>query len=1030
VTKPKVTKTTHTLPFDRLDPKCLWLVDAEGYLDVQHYGLTGNEQGRDIIAKKNNGASLDLWYFQAKREKRDVGKVKLKREVDKIVNHWRNHPTFRPAGIVFISASTISSDTRDAVTEYCLSFGLTADYWAHTELDLRVKKYSAIIREFFDIGERDTAKAEDYRYWLIDLREYVVRRQLQSGVFVLNRPLLPLQTRSANDEVAISPVYKIRWLSPSNSAEDQTTTTTEFQQLFNTLKRRVLLLGEPGAGKTTTLMLFADRLISQRLGNTEMPLPIYIPLSSWKGETPLIDWIQSIANLPPAARNDITRGNVVLLLDGFDELRDDPDPILVVKSEAEVEEDWYFNDTGEVMRVASQTQDDSKTTEKGIQEKFLEAFRELSGIPILITCRERDYHYFKQKVGSKLSLEAAVVIESLSDTQLEIYLEEYPALWDALSKDKDLRDVVRTPLMLRLFTDAYSEIPDEARTVVKDISTSPTEIKEQIIQAFVERRYEYETLRLEGASNLPKLSEIQTVLGELAVREIVYQWYNLEITLQKLLGDRTESFMNLCHDMHIIQYTPEDRTTFSHRLIRDYFAVPELFRGLEKWNVERETIIGLGRLKERRVVSKLTKLLQLERYNFDRREIIRALGEIGDPFPVSSLIALLATTDQEKQREVEWALAKIGVAAKQELIDALKTNHIEIRASVAWIIARVKIHEGTDELIACLRRSKKRIKLPLIGFISGYLDLNSRWRNPSGVPLKYMEKDVDRDIYAYCGALTNLQESSVTPLVELYRTAELLLKQAAIWSLARMNYDERVVDILVSALEDSDDVIRSFAAAGLGWLKAHKARESLIAALNRERGYSNASGTVFNSVLWALGCTADDIIVSYLLRVLAATPEGDKFRQYCILGSLGISGNSIAFDGLLPYLDAEDDYVRSVATQAISRLRVPAVLGRLTKLMFDPDYDVQRKAATGIAMLRNMDAAHVLIANLPKVQEGIRYYIFTGLIHMQDKRILDLLYPILETDSMKEMRQGIENAIRRIERDEFENEFEDAFFIE
>jgi HJR/Mrr/RecB family endonuclease len=53
--KPSITGTTHTLPFDKLSPRdferlCLWLVEREGYECAEHLGAAGSEQGRDVVA--------------------------------------------------------------------------------------------------------------------------------------------------------------------------------------------------------------------------------------------------------------------------------------------------------------------------------------------------------------------------------------------------------------------------------------------------------------------------------------------------------------------------------------------------------------------------------------------------------------------------------------------------------------------------------------------------------------------------------------------------------------------------------------------------------------------------------------------------------------------------------------------------------------------------------------------------------------------------------------------------------------------
>jgi len=61
------TRTTHTLPFDKLSPRnferlCLWLVEREGYQRAEHLGASGSEQGRDVVAWREGA----LWAFRRK----------------------------------------------------------------------------------------------------------------------------------------------------------------------------------------------------------------------------------------------------------------------------------------------------------------------------------------------------------------------------------------------------------------------------------------------------------------------------------------------------------------------------------------------------------------------------------------------------------------------------------------------------------------------------------------------------------------------------------------------------------------------------------------------------------------------------------------------------------------------------------------------------------------------------------------------------------------------------------------------------
>jgi CheY-like chemotaxis protein len=156
VKKPSVTGTTHTLPFEKLDPHeferlCLWLMQEEGYSRPEHFGYSGNDQGRDIMAYK--GASMEgeeLWCVQCKRCK-SMDATTLQREVDKLAELSRGRQDFRLHGIIFLVSCPISANTRDQVGQYCEDLGFLCEFWAHTELDMRVKKHPRLLEEFFQL---------------------------------------------------------------------------------------------------------------------------------------------------------------------------------------------------------------------------------------------------------------------------------------------------------------------------------------------------------------------------------------------------------------------------------------------------------------------------------------------------------------------------------------------------------------------------------------------------------------------------------------------------------------------------------------------------------------------------------------------------------------------------------------------------------------------------------------------------------------------------------------------------------------
>jgi len=149
--KPTITGTTHTLPFDKLSPReferlCLWLVEREGYERAEHLGAAGSERGRDIVAWREG----ELWAFQCKRVQRFGPKGALA-EIEKVLALAEDE---RPAALVFFVTCDVSANTRRQARTRCAE-EMECHFWAGTELDEKAKRHRDIMDEFFHADQTD-----------------------------------------------------------------------------------------------------------------------------------------------------------------------------------------------------------------------------------------------------------------------------------------------------------------------------------------------------------------------------------------------------------------------------------------------------------------------------------------------------------------------------------------------------------------------------------------------------------------------------------------------------------------------------------------------------------------------------------------------------------------------------------------------------------------------------------------------------------------------------------------------------------
>ena len=198
-------------------------------------------------------------------------------------------------------------------------------------------------------------------------------------------------------------------------------------EIFDELGRALLILGEPGSGKTITLLELARDLIARAEVDPSQPFPVVVNLATWiDPRQTLFDWLTNEISdkykIPAKfTRTWLEENRLLLLLDGFDEVR---------------------------------------AENRGACVKAINAFTREFGLPgVLVSSRLKEY----SELPVHLKLHSAIRLKPLTGDQIDAYSaragSKLAALQTILQKDLVLRDQARSPLMLSIMSMAYSMAP-------------------------------------------------------------------------------------------------------------------------------------------------------------------------------------------------------------------------------------------------------------------------------------------------------------------------------------------------------------------------------------------------------------------------------------------------------------------------------------------------------------------------------------------------------------------------------------------
>jgi CHAT domain/NACHT domain len=243
-------------------------------------------------------------------------------------------------------------------------------------------------------------------------------------------------------------------LETPNTGSEPVTAGRSFGEVFAEMGGSLLILGEPGSGKTVTLLELARDLLARAEQDPTRPIPVVFTLSSWTDPGReiagwLADELAAKYVIPKkVGQSWVSESRLLPLFDGLDEVRAEARSACV---------------------------------------EAINAFLQQSLTGVVVCCRLKEY----LELPARLALNGAIRLQPLSRGQVLAYLaaagERLAALNQLLQQDSAMLVEARSPLMLSLMVQAYQDLPVEALAIAG--AESLADRRKKLMDAYVARMF-------------------------------------------------------------------------------------------------------------------------------------------------------------------------------------------------------------------------------------------------------------------------------------------------------------------------------------------------------------------------------------------------------------------------------------------------------------------------------------------------------------------------------------------------------------
>ncbi len=352
-----------------------------------------------------------------------------------------------------------------------------------------------------------------------------------------------------------------------------------------------------------------------------------------------------------------------------------------------------------------------------------------------------------------------------------------------------------------------------------------------------------------------------------------------------------------------------------------------------------------------------------------RRRAVEALGRMQEPSDAAKLIPHLKDSSPDVMRETIFALGQIG---NRDAVAPLLVARSGLLPPDVALIAEALGKLGGDDAVAALDELQRDFNTEVRAAASLAL---SRQKDPNAMNALMLAVH-DPNSSVVWRAIYALEKQEPTPvsctaIVPSLENSDPLVRAYAARTLGKLAC-KQATDALIKLLDDPDLRVAVNAARGLGELKEKKAVRPLGAMLAKHKSF-HARATAAEALgkigeedgrdALAQGLLDTSVMVRLQSTRAIAEVMGDKSQMFCDQmrrdGDRLVRAEAVRSYGTAglvkraPQLDEiartdKDPLMRAAAIEALGQLKDPAVGPLLPPALRDPDFTVAAAAVTAI----------------------------------------------------------------------------------